>query len=64
MEENLDLETEQYSEVESWIESVDWNLVIDILESIERYAMYQLGVSTFIAAILLFILFALSSKKE
>lgn len=64
MEKNLDLETEQYNDVESWIESVDWNLVVDILESIERYAMYQLGVSTFILAVLLFLLFSLSSKKE
>lgn len=64
MEENLDLETQQYNDVESWIESVDWNLVIDILESIERYTMYQLGVSTFILSVLLFLLFSLSSKKE
>jgi len=64
MEENFEVEIEQYNNIESWIESVDWNLVVDILESIERYAMYQLGLSAFILSVLLFLLFSLSSKKE
>lgn len=60
----LDNEFEKYGNVEQWIETVDWNLVIDILESMETYAMYLLGLSTCIFVTLLFILFSLSSRKE